>query len=129
MGTSKSFHDKFIAQHPLCCFCGGHVPATTVDHVPPRTLFRSRKWPEGFIFPACQDCNKATRRDELLVGMLARIFPDSEAPEHKNELHKQMAAVNTNFPGLLESMRITRAKERRLLRERTTPGTQPPAGV
>jgi hypothetical protein len=129
MGTSKTFHDAFLAENPLCCFCGGQAKATTIDHVPPRALFRGRKWPEGYIFPACHDCNNATRRDELLVGMLARIFPDAEAPEHKAELHKHMAAVNAKFPGLLASMRIPRAQERRLLRERTAPSGKPPSGL
>ena len=34
----------------------------------------SRIWPEGYEFPSCKPCNRATKNDELLVDLLAR-FP------------------------------------------------------
>lgn len=123
MGSSKRHHDSFLAAHPICCFCGGKSRATTMDHFPPRTLFRERKWPEGFVFPACKACNDASRKAELLVAMIARSFPDAEDPRHKTELHNLMASVHRNFPGLLEGMRISRAREKREFRERGVPAT------
>src|SRR5438309_3008238 len=117
MGTGKRFHDLFLEKHPICCFCGGAARAETIDHVPPRTLFRDRRWPEGFIFPACNRCNDVTRKDELLVAMLGRMFPDAEKVEHKKEITSLMEGVNNNFPGLLASMHVPRARERRLIKE------------
>jgi hypothetical protein len=107
-----------LSEHPHCCFCGGEANAETIDHVPSRTLFRDRKWPEGYIFPACKKCNEITRKSELLVAMLARIFPDAAQNQHKEQVAQLMGAVNNNFPGLLESMRVPASKKKRLIRER-----------
>lgn len=71
MGANVSRKKLFLAQHPLCCFCGGHRPSAEPDHVPSRVLFDKRQWPEGFEFPACIDCNRATRHDEQVVAMLS----------------------------------------------------------
>jgi len=45
--------DRFLAEDPVCCFCGGSRAAETGDHVPGRAIFLERKWPEGYLFPAC----------------------------------------------------------------------------
>ena len=42
---------RFLAAHPYCCFCGGVVATETEDHIPARSLFVNRQWPEGYVFP------------------------------------------------------------------------------
>jgi hypothetical protein len=48
IGDSKRRKNKFLAEHPWCCFCGGSEKATTEDHQPARSLFDGRRWPEGY---------------------------------------------------------------------------------
>src|SRR5262249_53641926 len=73
MGDSKRRKSKFFAEHPRCCFCGGSQRATTEDHQPARSLFDSRCWPEGYVFPACERCNAASRRDEAVLAFVTRL--------------------------------------------------------
>jgi hypothetical protein len=44
MGDSKRRKNRFFAEHPRCCFCGGDNEATTEDHQPARGLFDGRRW-------------------------------------------------------------------------------------
>jgi hypothetical protein len=63
---------RFLEEHNLCCFCGGTIEATTVDHVPARTCFKGRAYPETFEFPACQPCNAASRIDEIAFSFFVK---------------------------------------------------------
>jgi hypothetical protein len=65
MGTSRLKRQRFFAEHPHCCFCGGMKLATTIDHVPNRACFLGRYGPETFEFPACDACQRSTRLDEI----------------------------------------------------------------
>ena len=108
MGERNRRRRFFFEQHPVCCFCGGRTQATTVDHSPSRSIFFERRWPEGYAFPACENCNSATRLDELLVAMLSRVNSGASTPAHEDaEIAKYLADVANNFPGLLEAMRPT----------------------
>lgn len=62
-----------------CIFCGGTKRANTIDHVPPKIIFRNKAWPEGFEFPACEECNNGTSDDDLVVGLLARMTRDDSS--------------------------------------------------
>lgn len=107
MGSKRNRSTKFLAEHPLCCFCGGNTPAQEIDHIPSRVLFDNREWPEGYTFPACIPCNRASRHDEQIVAMLSRIFPDQKNESSANEIDKRIKAVANNYPGLLEEMQPT----------------------
>src|SRR5262249_10314418 len=107
MGRSSSRRKEFLRKHPLCCFCGGVAPSEEPDHVPSRVLFDNREWPEGYEFPACVLCNRASRHHEQVIAMLSRIFPDAQSPEEKREVHARIQAVANNFPEILIEMRPT----------------------
>jgi hypothetical protein len=119
MGTRKLKRAKFFAEHPWCCFCGGGTVAATEDHVPSRAIFDSRKWPEGYNFPACNACNAVTRRDELIIAMMARI---RNRDDHTNdeqqdrEMRRAMDGVRNNFPNAYREMRVTANDVRRFLK-------------
>jgi hypothetical protein len=104
MGLSKSRRAIFLAEHPVCCFCGGGTPAKEPDHVPSRVSFREKQWPEGYEFPACVSCNRATRDDEQVVAMLARMFPDPATEIERAEAEERIRAVAHNFPEILIEM-------------------------
>lgn len=91
MGQSKTKVQRFIADNPTCIFCGGTSPATTQDHVPARSLFIDRKWPEGYVFPACLSCNNSTSDAECLASLLIAIgweFLEGDEDIKKQSLQK-----------------------------------------
>lgn len=45
-----------------CYLCG--VPATTYDHIPPKSLFPKDFQYKGVKVPACKNCNNATSKDD-----------------------------------------------------------------
>jgi len=45
-----------------CYLCG--VPATTFDHIPPKSLFPKDFQYKGVKVPACKNCNNATSKDD-----------------------------------------------------------------
>lgn len=116
--------EEFLKQHPICCFCGGATKATTRDHVPSRQLFDDRRWPEGFIFPACVSCNEGTRLIEQEIAFISRLFPDGPTEAHREEFEKIAEAIRNNSLEFLEELsRVSRAKKIRKLKELGLYGT------
>src|ERR1700730_15593518 len=102
----KRAHGVILEQCPFCVYCGGSILATTVDHVPPIGMFRSRRRPKGLEFASCLPCNGGTRLADLVAALLCRAYPDSNGANEKEELERLLSSVNNNVPGLLQEMRI-----------------------
>jgi hypothetical protein len=116
LGQRKARRIAFFRDHPNCCFCGGLNLATTEDHWPPRSIFRGRAWPEGFVFPACVFCNESSRVTEKLLGLLLHGSHDEE---DRSEFRQIVASIRKDFPGLIEEMLPNGANEvRRILRHK-----------
>ena len=101
----------------MCCFCGGVTIATEEDHIPARAVFTKRAWPEGYVFPACEQCNRASSLDELVVAMLSRTFPGPSTESETRELEQCVQAGWNNVPELMEEMRPSANLVRRGLRK------------
>jgi hypothetical protein len=115
MGQAKERLSHFLHSHPLCCFCGGSVPAATQDHLPPRTVFKKKKWPVGYVFPACDVCNNGSAEDDAIVGMISRFDP-SLSDDDDAESFLQIRAFKERYPEVVHAMRIPAAQRRRYLR-------------
>ncbi len=130
--AGKNQHKKqFLEAHPFCCFCGGYTPSTEIDHIPSRVLFNNRQWPVGYEFPACQQCNRASRHDEQVVGLLSRLYPEPNTKKKEKEFDERLRAVADNYPGLLEEMMSIPDQAQTTLSKYNipTPGRIPPAGL
>lgn len=97
---------------PFCIFCGGSVPATSIEHCPPRALFEGRNWPEGFEFPACTRCNGGSSDEDLLVAFLSYMDPLAQTGSPQAGLGL-FRAVRRQAPNVLRDMRISSAVEAR----------------
>ena len=98
-------HVDFLKKHPFCCFCGGKEPATTIDHVPSKQVFRLKRRPEGLEFPACAQCNHSTGPHELVAALAARFMEKRPYnAEEEKELTKLFTSVDRNRHGLLQEM-------------------------
>jgi hypothetical protein len=90
-----------------CIFCGGNVKAITVDHVPPKVMFRKKVWPEGFEFPACLACNSQSSDNDLIVGLMARMTRDGD------DLSGLFKSIKRQRPHFLRQMIEMSASEAR----------------
>lgn len=107
MGTASRRKARFKKLHPYCCFCGGNTATEEEDHIPARVIFDGRRWPEGYSFPACVQCNRITRNDEQIIGFLSRINPDAETEEQLKESIKRIEALANYFPDVLAELKPT----------------------
>lgn len=107
----------FFEAHPTCCFCGGSAPATEIDHIPARYLFRNRQWPVGYEFPACASCNDISADDELIMGLIVRIQISNLSYEDELELDRALTQLHDRHPQLVPKMKeLSRIETRKMLR-------------
>ena len=107
MGESnqkRRVHAAVLDSCPWCIYCGGDMPATTVDHVPPIIMFAQRRRPKGLEFASCEPCNGGTKHADLVAAMVGRSMPGSGADADHEEMKSIFSAVNNNIPGLLQQM-------------------------
>ncbi len=109
---------ELLRDHPWCCFCGGGTPATTVDHVPARICFRRREPPEGYEFPACEECNAAAKRSELIVGFYIRTFDHDDNNLDGQDIHRLVRGMANNAPEMLPERIWSVGEVRRTHRDR-----------
>lgn len=118
-GISKARRLRFLEKHPYCCFCGGSTSTETEDHIPARSLFDGRQWPEGYVFPACKSCNHLSSSDELLVAWLSRFqISDRMTSEQESKFESLCLKVQQRHPLIWHGIReLSRAQSRRLARD------------
>jgi hypothetical protein len=115
MGEAKlkrQAHAAILAEHSGCIYCAGTNAATTIEHMPPISVFEGRQRPKGFEFPACAPCNNGTSHSDLVAAMLARVWPDADSEIQKKDVKKLLSAVANNIPQLLREMSVGRAGEK-----------------
>jgi hypothetical protein len=116
MGERKNKLKRFLAAHPICCFCGGSNPATTIDHVPGRACFPDRVGPEGFEFPACDRCQSASRLDELAFSFYVKLSDPDDTNYRERDFKRISEGVKNNLPHLFPDVRLSANEVRRSLK-------------
>jgi hypothetical protein len=106
---------RLKAEHPFCCFCGGRRHTISADHQPARVFFRSKRLPDGFVFPACKECQEASRRAEAALSLL--IVPQERGERDRGDLRSRAAYYHRNDPALIENLWATRRQKRQILRD------------
>ncbi len=107
MSARAKWRKQFLAEHPHCCFCGGQAKSAEPDHIPSRALFENRQWPEGFVFPACELCNRVSRHDEQVVALISRLYPDANSETREREFRERVRAVAYNYPEVIQEMKLS----------------------
>jgi hypothetical protein len=67
-------------------------------------MFHERKWPEGYVFPACEPCNQATADDETLFALLCRISPRSTTEQKSLQTLKLLEAIRERQPDVFNTL-------------------------
>ena len=109
--AKKRTHGRILEACPNCIYCGGHVAAVSIDHVPPRAMFLGKHRPKGLEFASCKRCNEGTGHADLVASLLSRFAPDAANDQEKADLAKLLSGVNNNIPGLLEEMHLDGSDE------------------
>jgi hypothetical protein len=109
----KRAHSGVLDACPLCIYCGGEVLADSIEHVPPKIMFRGKHRPKGLEFASCKRCNEGTGRADLVAALLSRVSSDSRAAEEQNEMNGLFQSLRNNVPGLLDEMFIPDQSEAR----------------
>ena len=65
---------EILSAHPRCIYCA-NPHASTIEHMPPRGLFKGKQRPSGWEFPTCSDCNEGSRGADAIAQMLSLIPP------------------------------------------------------
>lgn len=106
---------KFISEHPHCCFCGGLAPTTEEDHVPSRQFFHERRRPNQLVVPSCSTCNRSTAPSEQVVAVLARATRSWTSVGLDDQRTEKMisAGLGQNAPEVLEEWSQVSARQRR----------------
>lgn len=114
MGNRSDRKKKFLLEHPICIFCGGLTKSEEWDHVPSRQYFSERKWPKGFVFPSCSNCNRATRNLEQIIAFISRVA--AESGSDTDEFERTMHGVFNNFPDIVNELIPTHRQVRSFVR-------------
>jgi hypothetical protein len=92
---------EFLIDHPWCCLCGGSVPATTVEHAPPRVFFLNRALPTNtHRVPACSRCNNGSSQADQVAALVALTMA-IQKPSHQEYILRLAKGVANNAPEAL----------------------------
>jgi len=127
MGQRANRLKLFLQKHPWCCYCGGKAAAETEDHWPPRAAFFGRRWPDGYVFPACALCNHFTSNHEALFALVCMMVPANHrfTTEAANQFNKAVRAQRHRHPEVMQSIDMTANAKRAVFRSN---GWQLPQG-
>jgi len=101
---------KLLEEHKrlhngTCYFCGRPHSASTIDHVPPKACFPDGYVPENFESPACDACNRGTKKQDQIFGLyaLSLDFDESNTQQEKHisKLLKLRKGIANNYPEAL----------------------------
>ncbi len=119
MGEAKrkrERHAAILRANPFCVFCGGDRASKTIDHQPPKIFFRSKRFPDGYEFAACEACNLDFGSLEQVAALWFNLS-DHGAKHNPDDLHKKISGVYNNERDALPIPVKERAVWRRSARE------------
>lgn len=106
MGESKikSRNRKLILQSELqCIYCS--ASPDTVEHMPPKSMFRNRLRISGLEFASCEDCNHSTRASDAAAGFFSRMSPTHEIDKVElDEAHRLLGTLARLAPGAVREI-------------------------
>lgn len=119
MGEAKRSRGRaeILTQGQRCIYCA--ELATTIEHMPPRSMFQGKRRPSGMEFPCCTACNSGTSAADLVAGFFARVSPQDPAPDWKGaEAYDRLSIIDKKALGL-----IAEIFDRRKIRDTWIRGT------
>ena len=97
----KSVKGKSVLEgEARCIYCD--QPPTTVEHMPPRTMFRDKSRPDGMVFASCAACNNGTSTADLVSGFICRIRMEGTVTDWQLvESYNQLTGIGKKAPDFI----------------------------
>jgi hypothetical protein len=109
---------RLLEEQPICVYCGGLTKGNSVDHVPPIAVFDDRQRPTGMEFTACGECHEGTRRDDLVVALLSRMYPNVPVEAARRDFPRLVAGLVNNHPDVIAELQPVPLPSDRLINAR-----------
>lgn len=98
-------HAKILAEASRCIYCAAPALGSdiTIEHMPPRGMFRAKDRPKGLEFASCKSCNEGTKAADAAVAFLARIdqWGDDLSSWKVQESVKYLKSADDGAPGFI----------------------------
>lgn len=108
-------------KNKTCYLCG--KPATTFDHIPPKSLFPKEFPFKGMKLPACKSCNNATSKDdEYLRDIFVMTGWNKEA---RQVFHEKVRPSYMRFYAVMQNV----TKHQRILNSMAKMDIKTPNGI
>ena len=118
MGESNAkrrSHAAILEKAKGCIYCAEKSPATQIDHMPPRSMFRMQQRPKGLEFPSCAACNQGTSRLDVVATFMARTYPGIDNEADSAEWDKVLKEVTRVAPKIVKEMWMPEPEMRTLM--------------
>lgn len=106
MGEARRKNESrknILQRESRCIYCSG--PAETLEHMPPRGMFRERQRPGFMEYGCCITCNGRTRGSDAVAAFLSRQHPDNaDGGWQDKEGRKLISAIEAYAPGVREEL-------------------------
>lgn len=106
LGKKSRSRVEILSQGVVCIYCG--MPADSLEHMPPRGMFRAKDRPSGMEYPSCNACNKGTSGADAVASFIARIDRHGSLGDwNVNEAIKLRPILDEVAPGFLDELFAT----------------------
>ena len=115
LGRKKSVSRKVImGGEGRCIYCAN--PPVTLEHMPPKAMFKDRYRLSGMEFPCCVACNNGTSAADLVAAFYAKIGPlIGKGDWELDDNHRQAWMLRKKAPSVLEELFGSKANSRPIL--------------
>ncbi len=104
MGQAKNRLDRFRAENPDCCYCGGIQPCESVDHAPPRTFFWEKQRPKGLEVPSCKFCNRKHAPFDDFFSLISLLHAGFLRDESESRTRQLAGSARKRFPDAMKEL-------------------------
>jgi hypothetical protein len=103
--------DDILALKPRCIYCANE--ATTVEHMPPLSMFKRKDRPSGLEFPSCQTCNNVTSAADAAAVFYSRIgwLNDDLDSWQLRDMERQIKTLDSLVPEFRKEFSTTKEGE------------------
>lgn len=89
---------EILKTEPRCIYCANRP--TTIEHMPPISMFRDRDRVSGMEFASCQICNTGTRAADEIAVLMAHILPFGSTEDWQMAtMQKMIRTIEQHVPG------------------------------
>lgn len=101
--TKSRSRKEILNNANQCVYCLD--PPTTVEHMPPTSMFRNRNRLSGLEFPSCETCNSSSRAADATASFFARISPTSHIDKAElDEAHRLVGTLAQLAPTAIKEI-------------------------